>query len=864
MSQTNIKRREDYLAPSFFIDEIELTIELDPKETLVKSTLKVRRNLDAANTASDLMLDGEGLKLKSVFIDGLEISDYLVTDTHLTLPNASLSDSFELKIENVVSPESNTSLEGLYLTDGAYCTQCEAEGFRKITYFLDRPDVLSIYTCNIITDSQDLKCLLSNGNKTQDKILNNGKRIVTWHDPHKKPCYLFALVAGDFDCLADQYTTQSGRDVKLELFVEKGRLAQGRHALDSLKKSMQWDEQTYDLEYDLDIYMVVAVDFFNMGAMENKGLNVFNSKYVLAAPDTATDQDYFNIEAIIAHEYFHNWTGNRVTCRDWFQLSLKEGLTVFRDQSFSADMFNPLSTRIDQVKVMKEHQFAEDAGPMSHPIRPDEVIEMNNFYTVTVYDKGAEVIRMMHTILGKDGFRKGMDLYFKRHDGQAVTCDDFVAAMEDANRKDLGKFKRWYSQSGTPEVKVTKSTGSNNGLLFEQINKPTADQALKQTMYIPIAIECLTNDGKQIALESNIFVLDKDKDELEIDTNSKSFIPVLLSDFSAPIKIEFPYTDRELLTIANFSTSDYSKWDAIQQFYAKQIVARYHNPSFEIDDGVHDSLKQIIEANQDNSGILAELINLPSTETLLLEVDDVDPLRMSDARNHILRFLSNSLETELVKLYQLITPVKYEYSKEQVNNRKLKNNVLSLLANSQYKSAVSTLIEEQYFCADNMTDKLGAIKAAQQFELSLFDKLLSDFEQKYQHDAVVMDKWFTLQANTYRGNMLSHLDIICAHSQYSITNPNKVRSVMGSFAFYNTEGFHAVDGSGYKYVADFLIKLDTINPQVASRIVTCLISWKKYDQVRQVQMKEQLSRLLTNKDISKDLFEKVSKSLVND
>jgi aminopeptidase N len=864
MSQTNIKRREDYLAPSFFIDEIELTIELDPKQTLVSSTLRVRRNLAAADASSDLKLDGEGLKLKSICINGHKISDYLVTDTHLTLPNSTLSDTFELRIENFISPETNTALEGLYLTDGAYCTQCEAEGFRKITYFLDRPDVLSIYTCNIISDNQNLRYLLSNGNKTQDKVLDNGKRIVTWHDPHKKPCYLFALVAGDFDCLTDQHTTQSGRDVALELFVEKGRLTQGRHALDSLKKSMQWDEQTYGLEYDLDIYMVVAVDFFNMGAMENKGLNVFNSKYVLAAPDTATDQDYFNIEAIIAHEYFHNWTGNRVTCRDWFQLSLKEGLTVFRDQSFSADMFNPLSTRIDQVKVMKEHQFAEDAGPMSHPIRPDEVIEMNNFYTVTVYDKGAEVIRMMHTILGKEGFRKGMDLYFKRHDGQAVTCDDFVAAMEDANDEDLDQFKRWYAQSGTPEVRVTKTTDGNNGLLFEQINKPTADQASKQSMYIPIAIECLTNEGKRISLESSIFVLDKEKGTLEIDTNLKSFIPVLLSDFSAPIKIEYAYTEQELLTIAMFSASDYSKWDAIQQFYTKQIVAHYYNQSYKVDDCVYDSLKQIIEANQNNPGILAELINLPSTETLLLEVDKVDPLRMNDARQQILNLLSDSLETELVKLYELITPVEYEYSKVQVNNRKLKNSVLNLLANSQNKSAVSSLIEKQYTSADNMTDKLGAMKAAQQCELSLFDKLLSHFEQQYQHDAVVMDKWFTLHANTYRNNILSHLDVICAHSQYSITNPNKVRSVMGSFAFYNTEGFHAIDGSGYKYVADFLIQLDKINPQVASRILTCLISWKKYDEVRQVLMKEQLSRLLTNKDISKDLFEKVSKSLVND
>lgn len=860
MSQTKIKRREDYLAPSFFIDEIELTVELDPYTTKVKSNLKVRRN---PSVSSDLCLDGEELELVSVLLDGEAFTDYQVNETHLTIPTAYLNDKFELSIQNTISPKNNTSLEGLYLADNAYCSQCEAEGFRKITYFLDRPDILSIYTCNIISGDDNLKYLLSNGNKTQDTLLPDGRRQVTWHDPHKKPCYLFALVAGDFDCLTEHYTSGSGKQVRLELFVEKGRLSQGHHALQSLKKSMLWDEQTFGLEYDLDIYMIVAVDFFNMGAMENKGLNVFNSKYVLAAPDTATDQDYFNIEAIIAHEYFHNWTGNRVTCRDWFQLSLKEGLTVFRDQSFSADMFNPLSTRIDQVKIMKEHQFAEDAGPMSHPIRPDEVIEMNNFYTVTVYDKGAEVIRMMHTILGKDGFRKGMDLYFSRHDGQAVTCDDFVAAMEDANQKDLSHFKLWYSQSGTPEVNVTATKGEQCELCFTQINHPTSDQTHKRDMYIPIALECLSVDGAQIPLEQDVFVLDKKSASLAIPSDDKDFIPVLLSDFSSPIKIHYPYSDNELLTIAAHSKSDYSKWDAIQQLFTKQIIQIYKQQDAGLDKPYFDALESLIQKSYEKPGILAELLNVPSTETLLLEVEQVDPVKMDAARKQLLNCLADNLASSLNRLYGLFELSSYEYSKEQVNTRKLKNTVLGLLANCSEPTSSKVLIEEQYQNADNMTDKLGALKAAQQADISLFDVLLCDFEKQFNKDAVVMDKWFSLQANTYRDNILSHLDLVCAHSQYSITNPNKVRSVLGSFAFYNTKGFHAIDGSGYRYVTNYLIELDRINPQVASRIVTCLISWKRFDLKRQALMKEQLSRLLTHKELSKDLFEKVSKSLVS-
>ena len=494
------KKRIDYTPSSHYISHVDLRFDLSPQRTLVSNKMKVQRN---DNTANSLFLDGTNLEFVSAHINEAvleESKDYEIQE-HGILIHCDLSE-FELHIKTIIEPEKNTSLEGLYYSNNAFCTQCEAQGFRKITYFLDRPDILSIYTVSIVSKQKELSYLLSNGNLISDSGTANGERICVWQDPHPKPAYLFALVAGHFDKLDDHFVTQSGRQVKLELFVDEGRLDQGQHALDSLKKAMAWDEQIYGLEYDLDIYMVVAVDFFNMGAMENKGLNVFNSKFVLANPNTATDTDYFNIESIIAHEYFHNWTGNRVTCRDWFQLSLKEGLTVFRDQQFSADMFSYLSTRISQVKVMQDNQFAEDASPMSHPIRPDKVMEMNNFYTVTVYDKGAEVIRMLHTLLGVDGFRQGMDLYFQRHDGCAVTCDDFVNAMQDANDQDLSQFKLWYSQSGTPVINVTQKVNQQGTteLIFTQTHKPTADQVDKKLLYIPIKLECFDEAGEKLRL----------------------------------------------------------------------------------------------------------------------------------------------------------------------------------------------------------------------------------------------------------------------------------------------------------------------------------------------------------------------------
>jgi aminopeptidase N len=532
----NIKKRSDYQAPHFSIDTVDLQFELQQEYTLVSCTTSLTR---VAQSEQSLVLDGIDLTLLTVEVDGVVHSNYDCDDMHLTIHQ--LPPKCELRIKTKINPAKNTSLEGLYQASGAYCTQCEAEGFRKITYFMDRPDVLAEYRVKITADKNQYPYLLSNGNKVAEGVLDDGRHFVEWHDPFKKPCYLFALVAGDFDLLEDDFVTQSGKPVKLELFVDKGKLNRGQHALTSLKKAMAWDEQVFGLEYDLDIYMIVAVDFFNMGAMENKGLNVFNSKFVLADSKSATDEDYFNIEAVIGHEYFHNWTGNRVTCRDWFQLSLKEGLTVFRDQQFSADMSSAVVNRIKNVKIMREHQFAEDASAMAHPIRPDAVMEMNNFYTVTVYDKGSEVIRMQHTLLGEQGFRKGMDLYFERFDGQAVTCDDFVQAMEDANQYDLSVFRNWYSQSGTPRVVVEDLYNVDEQsyeLSFKQINQPTADQLEKTNLHIPIRYQLLNQYGQPITLANgkltDIVDLKATEHRLSFRGIKQKPVPVLLGDFSAP------------------------------------------------------------------------------------------------------------------------------------------------------------------------------------------------------------------------------------------------------------------------------------------------------------------------------------------
>ncbi|GGF57196.1 aminopeptidase N [Alteromonas lipolytica] len=855
------KRREDYRAPDFTITDIALDFTLDPAATRVVSELKVQRQGDAC---APLELDGEHLQLLEVAIDGQPVTDYQQTDSGLTL--SSVPDSFSLRIVTEINPGENKALEGLYLSNGVYCTQCEAEGFRRITYYLDRPDVLARFTVKITGDKASLPTMLANGNPVDKGTNEDGSHWIQWQDPFPKPSYLFALVAGSFDQLSDTFVTQGGKTVALELFVDKGKRQRGVFALDALKRSMKWDEEVFGLEYDLDIYMIVAVDFFNMGAMENKGLNVFNSKFVLADQASATDEDFFNVESVIAHEYFHNWTGNRVTCRDWFQLSLKEGLTVFRDQQFSSDMSSPLSNRIKQVRVMREHQFAEDASAMSHPIRPDEVIEMNNFYTVTVYDKGAEVIRMMHTLLGVDGFRAGMDEYFRRHDGQAVTCDDFVSAMQSATDIDLTHFSRWYSQSGTPRLAVKRSFDEASEVLtvtITQQNLPTAEQSDKQDLFIPLQIEFLDADGQHVLPDNgmyrdNLVIVDKAEMTLTFTGKGQAVTPVALGNFSAPVKLTSDLTPSEWLHAFRFANDAFSRWDAIQQLYDWCIEQYYRGAPHQVDNTIWQGLYQAVEASQDNPEILGECLVIPSFETLCQSRDNIDVHGLNKARQAFSHDLAKFMQDLLLIIYQTNQTDSYAYEPEQVSSRRCKNVVLGLLAELPL---AETFITEQFNGSDNMSDTLGALKAAQVFDLVLFNNLMNAFEQRWRDDPLVLDKWFGLHATCERSDILAQLTLLRQHPQFSQQNPNRVRAVIGSFAFYNTAGFHADDGSGYRFLTDYLFELDKSNPQVASRLVTPLTQWQHYASDRQALMKQQLARLLDDASLSKDLYEKVSKAL---
>lgn len=856
------KRRLDYTAPNFLVSNVFLDVVLHETKTLVTSQLIVSRQGDH-NEA--LVLDGHDLTLISAAIDGVETKDYQKSDSELHIRTD--LDAFNLTLVVEINPSTNTALEGLYLSGGAYCTQCEAEGFRRITYFLDRPDVLSEYRVKI-TGSTSLPYILCNGNLVNSGNNPDGTHWVEWHDPHPKPCYLFALVAGDFDVLKDTFTTRSGREVSLELFVDKGKRERGHFALESLKRAMAWDEQVFDLEYDLDIYMIVAVDFFNMGAMENKGLNVFNSKFVLVDEESATDEDFFNVESVIAHEYFHNWTGNRVTCRDWFQLSLKEGLTVFRDQQFSTDMTSALSNRIKQVRVMREHQFAEDASAMSHPIRPDEVIEMNNFYTVTVYDKGAEVIRMMYTLLGANDFKKGMDIYFERHDGQAVTCDDFVNAMQAATDKDLTNFRRWYSQSGTPVVSVDVSEGENAKTLISisQKTPATAGQSQKHALTLPLRIELIDSLGNRYddeagLIQNGIFVLEQDSAVLEVGNVTSGLIPVILGDFSAPVKIEQDLSPKALLSIFSFATDQFSRWDALQRLYDLCISQLTNDPASAIADDIWEGLETAFSIESQNIELLGECLVIPSFETLCQSRSNIDVASLLAAREAFVTQFAHRFGKQLFAIYQSCNAQNGGYEQVAVNARRCKNVILSLLARvSDFSDVVST----QFDNATCMTDSLAALKAAQVSGLEYFDDMMAKFENKWKNDPLVLDKWFTLHATKQSESILANLTMLLEHPQFSQSNPNRVRAVIGSFAFYNSYGFHAKDGSGYKYVADYLMKLDKVNPQVASRIVTPLTQWQQFSERHQSLMKQQLGRLLNHEGLSKDVFEKVSKSLSYD
>ena len=861
---------KDYQQPAFWIDTVDLEFDLFDDHALVTSTVLYQRNNQSTET--DLELFGVELELQKISVNDYELSekDYQIDDESLTLNN--LADEFTLEIITKIYPQKNKSLEGLYQSSGNFCTQCEAQGFRKITYFLDRPDVMGKFVTTIRADKSKYPVMLSNGNLIEQGDLDNGKHFAKWQDPFKKPAYLFALVAGDLEHVTDSFTTVSGRDVKLEIYTEAHNIDKCDHAMQSLKRAMKWDEDRFGLEYDLDIYMIVAVDDFNMGAMENKGLNVFNSKLVFASPETATDNDYINIEAVIGHEYFHNWTGNRVTCRDWFQLSLKEGLTVFRDQEFTSDMHSRSVKRIEDVRMLRTHQFTEDASPMAHPIRPASFMEINNFYTMTVYEKGAEVVRLYNTLLGQDGFRKGMDLYFERHDGQAVTTEDFLSAMADANGVDLTQMQNWYSQAGTPVVDVTMDYDENHQsctLNFSQSfpDTPEAKASEKQAYIIPMKIGLLNSEGKEIHAET--IQLTNQTQSVTFTDIAEKPLPSLLRDFSAPVKLNYDYSIDETIFLMQHDSDDFNRWEASQRLaktlMLEMIAATAQGEALGVEPKVIDAYQQVLENQDLDPALREEALTLPSENDLAESMKEVDPDAIHQARQFLLKSIAQGLRLPLESTYENLNKELAEqgaYSPDSVSigKRHLKNTSLAYLGKINDPS-IHEQCYQQFSQASNMTDTLAALGILASIECPQREQALKDFEQKWQHDTLVMDKWFAIQAISSLPDTLDNIKKLMDHKLFDMKNPNKVRSLIGAFANGNPVNFHNADGSGYQFHADRVLELDKYNPQIASRLVRALMNWRQYEAGRSGLMREQLERIKGVEGLSGDVFEIVTKAL---
>ncbi|WP_455915136.1 aminopeptidase N [Pantoea agglomerans] len=862
------KNRHDYRAPDYTITDIDLTFILDASTTQVTAISQVKR-LGAAG--AELRLDGEDLTLVSLDINDQAWTHYRLEDGALILEQ--LPETFTLKIINEIHPDKNTALEGLYKSGEALCTQCEAEGFRHITWYLDRPDVLARFTTTIVAEKALYPYLLSNGNRVDAGQMEDGRHWMKWEDPFPKPCYLFAVVAGDFDVLRDSFRTRTGRDVALEIFVDRGNLDRADWAMTSLKNSMKWDEERFGLEYDLDIFMIVAVDFFNMGAMENKGLNVFNSKYVLAKAETATDKDYLGIEAVIGHEYFHNWTGNRVTCRDWFQLSLKEGLTVFRDQEFSSDLGSRAVNRIDNVRIMRGAQFAEDASPMAHPIRPEQVIEMNNFYTLTVYEKGSEVIRMMHTLLGEENFQKGMQVYFERHDGSAATCDDFVQAMEDASNVDLSQFRRWYSQSGTPILSIRDDYNpelEQYTLHVTQRTPATADQKEKLPLHIPLDIELYDGEGKVIPLQHNghpvhnVLNVVEEFQSFVFDNVYFQPVPSLLREFSAPVKLDYNWSDAQLTFLMRHARNDFARWDAAQSLmatYIKLNVARQQQGQpLSLPLHVADAFRAVLLEENSDPALMALILTLPSENEIAELFETIDPQAISDVRESLVRLLATELADEWLAVYNANQSDEYRIEHAEIGKRSLKNVCLGYLAFGDVGLA-DKLVNAQFSHANNMTDSLAAMAASVAAQLPCREALLVAFDERWHQDGLVMDKWFALQATSPAPDVLNRVRALLNHRSFTLSNPNRIRSLIGAFASANPAAFHAANGSGYQFLTEILTDLNTRNPQVAARMIEPLIRLKRYDAGRQALMRNALEQLKGLDKLSGDLYEKISKAL---
>ncbi|MGR8932389.1 MAG: aminopeptidase N, partial [Gammaproteobacteria bacterium] len=782
---------------------------------------------------------------------------------------------FVVFIENRISPKANTALEGLYLSSTMLCTQCEAQGFRKITWFLDRPDVMSRFKTTLIADKKRYPVLLSNGNRTGQGDLDGGRHWVSWEDPFAKPCYLFALVAGQLECVSDEFVTMSGRRIDLEIFVERHNLDKCGHAMQSLKNAMRWDEETYGLEYDLDLYMIVAVDHFNMGAMENKGLNIFNTKFVLARPDTATDSDYEHIEGVIGHEYFHNWSGNRVTCRDWFQLSLKEGFTVFRDQQFTGDRTSPAVKRIEDVNMLRTRQFIEDAGPLAHPVRPEAYIEINNFYTLTVYEKGAEVVRMLHTIVGAEGFRKGCDLYFKRHDGQAVTCDDFVNAMEAANNVDLTLFRRWYSQAGTPVLAVEQrydAAAKQFHLTIKQSCPPTPNQAVKQSLHIPIKLGLLTGDGSPATIKINgerfkefTLSLTGAEQTFVFDDLHQHPVVSLLRGFSAPVNVKMPRTPEELAFLLRHDSDSFNRWEAGQQLLVQVIFGLVedlqHKRPLHLNALVVEAFQHLLVEEGDDLSYQALLLALPDESYLAGQMEVIDVEAIHHAREFVKTTLAETLKEEFKRVYLIHhRDESGHFDAGAVGRRRLKNTCLGYLIKLEATESYR-LAEQQFRSAGNMTDQLAALSTIVNSQHPAKVDCLDSFYRQWQQEALVIDKWFALQAASIMPHTFATVQRLMQHPAFDMKTPNRVRSLIGAFSQSNPLHFHAKNGEGYRFLADQVLVLNKLNPQIASRMVTGLAQWRRYDAERQALMKEQLQRIVATEHLSKDVYEIASKSL---
>ena len=868
---------KDYTPPAFLIATADLDVDIQDEFARVRAKLAVKRNPAAKDRQAPLVLDGDEIELESVAIDGrtLAAAEYTLDDEHLTI--ASVPDAFTLETVVRIEPRKNTKLMGLYASKDGYFTQCEAEGFRRITFFLDRPDVMARYTTTIHADGASCPVLLSNGNQVARGDEAGGRHWVKWEDPFPKPSYLFAMVAAKLDKLEDSFVTRSGRKATLQVWVEPGKVDQCAWAMQALRKSMKWDEDTFGLEVDLDCYMIVAVGDFNMGAMENKGLNIFNTKYVLARPDIATDGDFLNIDRVVAHEYFHNWTGNRVTCRDWFQLSLKEGLTVFRDQEFGADTYSRPVTRIQEVRGLRAAQFPEDAGPMAHPVRPQSYMEISNFYTATVYEKGAEVVRMIHTITGARAFRRGMDVYFQRHDGQAVTCDEFVDAMAEGSGYDFAQFKRWYDQAGTPRVEVKgdyDAASKRYTLTVRQRTPPTPGQPEKRPLDIPLAVGLIAPDGAEIPLQlageptpkgTDRVLSVKQPEERFVFTNVPAPpVPSLLRRFSAPVILKFDYSEAELTHLMAHDADAFNRWEAGQRLATgillRGIEAHRAGKAVDLPPAFVDAFARVLRDGPKDPAFAAEALGLPSETYLAEQMEVVDPDAIHAVRTELRRELARALRAELAGTYRsLKISGPYSPDAQSAGKRSFRNLALSYLMELESTDAYA-LCAEQFAAADNMTDRMAALAAIANSQAPARDPALERFYQDWKHEPLVVDKWLAVQATSRLPDTLARVERLMRHEAFDIRNPNKVYALIRAFCA-NHVRFHAADGSGYAFGADRVLELDALNPQIAARIARAFDRWRKFDAGRQAHARAALERIRAKDGLSKDVAEVVTKAL---